>query len=53
MFSLVAIPLMWGVKHLHLPLQVEGSLSHVNKWIYYLLYPLHLSALWTLKIFLT
>jgi len=53
MFSLLAIPLLWGIKYLHLPLQVEGRLSRFNKWIFYVLYPLHLSVLWTLKIVLT
>jgi len=52
MFSLLAIPLLWGIKYLRLPVQVQGGLSHVNKWIYYVLYPLHLSALWVLKILL-
>ncbi len=53
MFSLLAIPLLWGIKNLHLPSWVKGGLSHVNKWIFYILYPLHLSALWILKIILT
>lgn len=53
MFSLLAIPLLWGIRYLHLPRWVKGDLSHVNKWIFYVLYPLHLSALWTLKILLT
>jgi hypothetical protein len=53
MFSLLAIPLLWGIRYLHLPRWGKGDLSHVNKWIFYILYPLHLSALWTLKIILT
>jgi hypothetical protein len=52
MFSLLSIPLLWEIKYLHLPGWVKGNLSHVNKWIFYILYPLHLSALWTLKIIL-
>jgi hypothetical protein len=52
MFSLLAIPLLWGIKYLHAPKWVKGDLSHVNKWVFYILYPLHLSVLGALKIIL-
>lgn len=53
MFCLLALPVLWWIRHLHLPLQVEAGLSRINKWVFYAFYPLHLSALWALKALLT
>lgn len=49
MFIVLAFPVLWGIKQVRLPAQMETGLSHVNKWVFYAFYPLHLSLLWAVK----